>query len=263
MYLIVLFLGLSGCSVDNYDSSEDLITADAKGKAQIEESVLRFSPEEACAGELVEYCLTFPQATAGPNNKETNVLIDQKIVGDNPETEEVEEFYYVDIFRGKGYTEVCFDYSFETGINEIRYKTTGSLGSDWIADAVTIKSCVEVCAYGKGYWTNHGPVNPGNQEDMYPDGGILVGAVYYELSDLQDILQENGNTGEVFKMKQHLITVLLNIANGVDGSSMTDTISLANEIIIAEGVDYTLEEIDAVKNALEYFNESNACEETE
>lgn len=261
---MVLIFGFSGCSVESIES-EDVNSIDAKGNVNnlVAESVLTFSPKESCIGELVEYCLTFPQATAGPNNKETQVLIDLKVIGDDPNTEETEEFYYVDIFRGKGNTMACFDYIFDLGTNEIRYKTAGTLGTEWIEDTITISSCVEVCSYGKGYWTNHGPVNPGNQEDMYPEGGIILGDTPYELYELQEILQVTGNTGAVFKMKQHLITVLLNIANGVDGSTMTDVINEANAIIVLDGEGYSSAQIENVKDALEAFNISNSCEETE
>jgi hypothetical protein len=124
-------------------------------------------------------------------------------------------------------------------------------------------NCNEVCAKGKGYWTNHGPINPGNQEDAYPDGGIMIGGDSYQLADLQAILQNNGNNGNVFKMKQHLITAVLNIANGVDGSSIVETIEIANSIIAVNGEGYSDTEIGEVKDALEYFSASRACEDFE
>lgn len=146
IYLMILALGVSGCSVESYDSNEDLITVDAKGKNQLlqeEESPVTFSPRQVCAGELTEYCLSFPQDVAGPNLKETNVLIDLKVQGDDLTTDEFEEFYYVELLRGKGHTQACFQYSFEKGTYKIRYKTTGSEGTDWTNETIVVDPCTE------------------------------------------------------------------------------------------------------------------------
>ena len=124
-------------------------------------------------------------------------------------------------------------------------------------------NCNEVCAKGKGYWTNHGPVNPGNQENAYPEGGVKIGGNYYELEELQEFLQVNGNTGEIFRMKQHLITAILNIYNGVDGSTIANTIEEANNIILTNGINYSKEEINAIKDVLENFSKMYACDDYE
>lgn len=140
IYLLILVIGFSGCSVESYDSNEDLITADAN--LQNDESV-SFSPKEACAGELNDYCLTFPQAYSGSMTKKTNVLIDLKVIGNDPTTEESEDYYYIELLREKGDTRACFQYTFEEGIYEIRYKTVGAQGTHWINDTIIVDSCTE------------------------------------------------------------------------------------------------------------------------
>ncbi len=146
IYLLILVIGFSGCSVDSLDSEDQINSYDAKGdngKPSADEISLEFSPNEACAGESVNYCLTFPQATNGGGNKSTNVLVDLKVEGDDPETsDEIENSYYVDIFRGQGDTYVCFDYTIEEeGVYEIRYKTAGNNGVEWISDQIVVEDC--------------------------------------------------------------------------------------------------------------------------
>ncbi|MCP9201130.1 hypothetical protein MKO06_14525 [Gramella sp. GC03-9] len=146
IYLMALVVGLSGCSVESIDSGEEIISADARGgnnpQTQEEEEndvPVLFSPNETCAGEVTEFCLSFPQATAGRNNKESQVLIDVKVMGDNPETEEIEEDYYEELFRGKGDTQACFEYTFEIGTYDIRYMVAGE--SKWTEDSIIVSSC--------------------------------------------------------------------------------------------------------------------------
>ncbi|MUP46346.1 hypothetical protein E0K83_11385 [Gramella sp. BOM4] len=141
IYLMALVVGLSGCSVDVIDSSEEIISADARPTMQNTEESIYFEPNQACDGEATQFCLDFPQATAGPNLKESQVLIDLKVMGDDPETDEEEEYYFEELFRGKGNTEACFEHTFEEGSYDIRFKIAGV--SEWIDDSIVVESCDE------------------------------------------------------------------------------------------------------------------------
>lgn len=245
--LFILAILLSGCSTESIDS-EELIVADAKPSMAVaaDEFII---PETICAGEEA----TFEIVSAVGSNLQVQEY-------DAVEEEWIQVFQIAKSVSNP--TEVFLTWE-NPGTYQLRYKAGSGGFSDSIEITVVICEDDSVCAYGKGYWTNHGPVNPGNQEDAYPEGGVMVGDQYYELSELQEILQIQGNTGNVFKMKQHLIAALLNIANGVDGSAISDLIDEANAIIIADGAGYTAAEITAVKDALEAFNESNSCDDSE
>ena len=288
IYLFILAIGFTSCSVESIDSTENLLVADLKAKAQNEKA--QFDIPTLSYGEVTENSLQII-VTAGNNGATGGISVrwmtsetytsngwDNALAGhvnlkDNNNTiiglnEEGDTFQ----FNLENYLdpEGLEDYNrnLECGLSYyfiVQASQHGQLGkSDYSTPQLfSTSSCVEVCAYGKGYWTNHGPLNPGNQEDAYPNGGIKIGNTYYELSALQSILQENGNSGGVFKMKQHLITVLLNIANGVDGSSMDDIISVANAIIVANGDGYSPQDINNAKDALEAFNKGKACENFE
>ncbi|HSJ69565.1 MAG TPA: hypothetical protein VK921_17925 [Anditalea sp.] len=246
IYLFILAIGFTSCSVESIDSTENLLVVDAKApKAQELPEYLDY-PSTACAGDIVEFIFYF-------NDKPGNLplKLQLEVNGD-----------WINIFNENfgGSGPESFLTTFEMGVYNLRYQIGGGGHTDFTLE---VGNCNSVCAKGKGYWTNHGPVNPGNQENAYPNGGIKIGNTYYQLSALQSILQEKGNSGSVLKMKQHLITVLLNIANGVDGSSMDDIISAANAIIVANGDGYSPQDINNAKDALEAFNKANACEDFE
>ncbi len=239
--LFILAILLSGCSTESIDS-EELLVADAKpAMSDPNEFIV---PETICAGETASFEIV---ASMGSNLQvqEYNTTIE--------EWEQV--FQIAQSVSNPTIVELMWE---TPGTYDLRYKV-GKGGFNAIQITVVLCDNDPVCAYGKGYWTNHGPVNPGNQEDAYPEGGVLVGNEYFELAELQEILQTNGNTGIVYKMKQQLITALLNIANGVDGTSITAVIDEANSIIIANGEGYTAEQINSVKDELEAFVVNNSC----
>ncbi len=136
-----MFLSLAGflmvaCSVDPIEN-DDFNSLDAKVKSTQTES---FNiPELVCAGEEAEFCLEFPQDYAGPNTKETNLLVQRKYMGDDPETEEVETEYWVLVFHDSANTQACFDHTFETaGDHDLRYK----IGSGGFTEVtVTVEDC--------------------------------------------------------------------------------------------------------------------------
>ncbi|MCM8568118.1 hypothetical protein NE848_01940 [Gramella jeungdoensis] len=150
IYLIVLILGFSGCSVESYDSNEELITADARPTVQNVEESLVFG--DLCAGEEAEFCLNFPQATIGNGNpKTTNVQVQLLKYGDDPETEEIEPEdyeYYEQIFHTSENTQACFFYTFdEANTYDLRYFIGSGGHTDVQAEVLDCSECEESFSY--------------------------------------------------------------------------------------------------------------------
>jgi hypothetical protein len=82
--------------------------------------------EPVCEGVEHEYCLTFPQAYKGNGDpKTTNGQVQLHYDGDDPETPEIEDGYWLQIANGDGNTEFCFDYTFdEPGDYLVRFKAS-------------------------------------------------------------------------------------------------------------------------------------------
>ena len=243
IYLFILAIGFTSCSVESMDSTENLLTADAKFKAEELPEYLDY-PTSACAGDIVEFIFYF-------NDKPGNIplKLQLEVNGD-----------WINIFNenfGGGGPE-NFLTTFEKGIYNLRYQIGGGGHTNFTLE---VENCNFVCAYGKGYWRNHGPENPGNQSNVWPVQSLDIAGISYSQWSLQKVLMATGNIGNVEKMKQHFIAVLLNIANGVDGSSMDEVFSAANAIIGADGDGYSDQEINNVKDALEAFIKANACED--
>lgn len=261
IFLLFVAATLAACSAEPVEN-EGIDSLDAavagREKTVIQQVIETLDyPETLCVGEVGEFTFIFE----GKRNGATNLKLD--IYMDNPETDEVDVDWY-NIFKGKstvaGSQEVETYYTFDA---KETYNMRYQIGGSPVEFSLNVVICEPVCAKGKGFWTNHGPLNPGNQENSYPEGGVKIGDYYYELEKLQEILQVNGNTGHIFKMKQHLITAILNIYNGVDGSTIVNTIEEANSIIATNGDNYSPEEIKAVKDVLENFSKSHACEDYE
>ncbi len=138
IYLGLLALVISACSVDPLDSNDELITADAKPSAE-EEELPTLSYGQVCANESVEFCVNFPQDYKGNGDtKETLVKLELKIYGDDPETEELEDFYYEELLNSHENTQGCFSHTFTTAATyEVRYKTKGS----WLDDEIVVENC--------------------------------------------------------------------------------------------------------------------------
>lgn len=96
--------------------------------------------EQVCAGEEVEFCLSFPQATTGKGTaKETNGQVQLLVAGDDPATEETETSYWLQIAHGGGNTSFCFNYTFyEAGIYSLRFKASDS---NFQVTEVVVENC--------------------------------------------------------------------------------------------------------------------------
>lgn len=74
IYLTFLAIGMTGCSVESMDS-EQLLTADAKFKAQEVEKSMHLEETEICFGEAPTFVFNFPQAFNGPNPTDTDIRL--------------------------------------------------------------------------------------------------------------------------------------------------------------------------------------------
>ncbi len=126
------------------------------------------------------------------------------------------------------------------------------------------EACEEVCGYGYGYWKTHGPDSPGNQDYMWPveeDETLMLGGDNYTTDELLDILNAPVQGDELISLMHHLITAKFNRMIGVDASEIASVISLADEVLEADGEGWTTDEINSVKDQLEAWNEANSCED--
>lgn len=128
---------LYACSTDTLETGQ-LITADAKPSVEEEVIPELFDYDEViCMGVPADFCFSFPQATAGPNNKDTQVQLQLYFYGDDPESDDDDGFEQ--IFKGEGGTSVCDSWTFdEEGTYLFRYKI-GSGG--FIERNLTVENC--------------------------------------------------------------------------------------------------------------------------
>lgn len=191
IYLGVLALVFSGCSVESIDSNDELITANAKPTLNDENGVAEsFNFDPICAGVPADFCFSFPQATAGPNDKDTQVQIQLFVYGDDPNSTDDDD--YEQIFKGEGGTEVCDSWTFdEPGVYDVRYKI-GSGGFTNVEVEVQNCSCDESFSYtengGYEYTFYYTP-----SEDMEAAELVFTFAQSVAISGLED-WEGNGQT---------------------------------------------------------------------
>jgi hypothetical protein len=125
-------------------------------------------------------------------------------------------------------------------------------------------SCqVPVCPQGYGYWKEQYP-NAWPQTVL--DNGLTLGTVHYTAQQLEDILNANpsqpgGPANGLLILAHQLIAARLNIAKGVDGSSISADLTAADQLIgnlVIPPVGSASLAPDAgegTKNNLEAFNE--------
>lgn len=150
------------------------------------------------------------------------------------------------------------------------HATSTMFKSGWSANQVcSTDACVENCVYGQGYWQRHGPVPPGQSEELYiwpqsvKDNGLMLGTVSYTAVQLQSILYATGATNGLVKLAHQLIAAKLNIANGADDSTIASTIVAADALIgglvippVGSG-SLTNQQVAALNEALSAYNEGD------
>ena len=193
-FLFVLGI-LYACSTDSLEN-DLLLTADAKPNLNSEEDGIpeAFNYDPLCAGIASDFCMTFPQASAGPNDKDTQVQVQQYVYGEDPESNEDDG--YEQIFKGEGATEVCSTWTFEeAGIYDIRYKIGSGGFTDLSIEVIDCNECEESFSYdeleGNLYTFYYTPA-----EDI--DDALLVFtfAQSVEVSGL-DGWEQNGQTEQL------------------------------------------------------------------
>ncbi len=75
-YLLFLAIGVTACSVESIDSTENLLTADAKFKVQEVEKSMTLLNETICEGEAPVFVLTFPQNTIGQGKTDVKIQVE-------------------------------------------------------------------------------------------------------------------------------------------------------------------------------------------
>ena len=75
IYLFILAIGFTSCSVESIDSTENLLTADMKIKIQQVDKSMTLKAEEICEGDAPVFVFNFPQNMNGPHNANTSIKI--------------------------------------------------------------------------------------------------------------------------------------------------------------------------------------------
>ncbi len=104
-FYIFLALGISGCSVESIDSTENLLTADASAKIKTANTSSMVFLDNVCAGEETIITVNFDQKTNPQGrNLPTNVKVDLMVNGE-----------WKDIYRNtvNNVLSVSFNYTFE------------------------------------------------------------------------------------------------------------------------------------------------------
>ncbi|AVR45785.1 hypothetical protein C7S20_11280 [Christiangramia fulva] len=142
--------------------------------------------------------------------------------------------------------------------------------SEWSTEYYcTSQPCETICTHGLGYWKNHSNENPGQQLNRWNTDNLDLGSVNYDQSQLNRIMDQKVEGNGLVSLAHHLIAAKLNIANGVDDSSIAQTIIDADAMIgslevppVGSG-SLTTSEVETLKDALEAFNTSNPCDDND
>jgi len=86
----------------------------------------------------------------------------------------------------------------------------------------------EHCTYSMGYWKNH--------PEAWPADELVVGDTTYSVDEAIGILKTPAKGDASFILAHQLIPALLNVAAGVDGSSIDEAISQAQEWVVSHPV---------------------------
>jgi len=146
IYLFLLLLGVTGCSVEPIDSTENLLTADVKATIQEVGKSMNLLESEICAGEAPVFVFNFPQDTKGNGDpKDTNVKIQIETSPGSGVWESFEDLTYA----GAGPEEYTYnDEILEVGTYSFRV-SIGAGGFDFAAtlNIVECSECEESFSY--------------------------------------------------------------------------------------------------------------------
>lgn len=279
---ILMILVFSGCSTESIEDQGQISNVDAKAKIQEAINPLGFYSGPNLKG------------TLSVTNDCDNLYIEIIPTGDDPEDAKLGVFADEALPETSGHSgNIKTDDFFNLPENSLTWsiplhgetsfnifikawstwagaESTEGINQNYIAYTVDYTGCEEVCTHGKGWWKNHSNNNPGNQEDMWPVQELQLGILLYSQEELNTILDASNNVGNgIIILAQHLIAAKLNLANGVDDSSISQSIEEADDLISDHTIlDYTFtkqekQQSGDLKDALEAFNESNPCQDEE
>ncbi len=189
-YLIFLAIGVSGCSVESLDSTENLLTADASAKIKVANTSTMIFLESVCAGEETLITVNFDQKT-NPQGKNlpTNVKVDLLVDGE-----------WTDIYRNNvnDVTSISFNYTFEVA-KDYTLRFSAEEGP-WNANQIlTVNQC---CTESFSYIDNKDGTYIFTYtvgEDMEAAELVFTFAQGAYLSGLIEDFSQNGNNGQTYK----------------------------------------------------------------
>lgn len=287
IYLIVLALGFSGCSVESI-KSEDVNSFDAKGNINnqlaVEDPYTFYSGNSGNAKGTISVSndcdfitvTIIPGENVDLDEAELGIFTELPALNNGNQLVESLPYNLEDVDAGFTWkiaydSEVTSFYIFSKAWGDYAGTMVHGKTTYFIYD-VEVMNCDPICSYGKGYWRNHSNDNPGNQGDAWATteyyDGMHLGNVEtaYPRDELNDILDLSNNQGNgLVILSQHLIAAKLNVAIGASMADIDATIEAADQLIDMKvpGVDsFTAEEksdSNAIKAILEEFNEQ--CEE--
>lgn len=112
------------------------------------------------------------------------------------------------------------------------HATSNMNKSDWSSLLqVSTQACSSSCTYSQGFWKTHGPVPTGNNLDQWPVNSMTLGTVLYTDLQMQSIFDQPAQGNGLISLAHQLIAAKLNIANGADGSAVTQAINDADALI--------------------------------
>lgn len=180
IYLIVLGIGFTSCSVESLDSTENMLTADARASLNSNEFEV---PEKICAGEPAEFNINAPIGS--------NIQVQQW----DPITEKWFQVEQISQSTSNPYT---FWLTFPTAKTyQLRYKA-GSGGFSDTINVVVIDCCTESFLYvdnEDGTYTFTYTAG----EDMNDAEVVFTFAQSAYVSGLSVEYSQNGNNGQTYK----------------------------------------------------------------
>ncbi len=194
-YLIFLAIGLSGCSVESLDSTEEFTTADASAKIKVANTSTMVFLESVCAGEETLITVNFNQKTNSQGkNLPTNVKVDLLVDGE-----------WTDIYRNNvnDLTSISFNYTFEVA-KEYTLRFSAEEGP-WNANQIlTVNEC---CTESFSYIDNEN----GTYIFTYQVGEVMDDAELVftfaqsaYVSGLSEDFSQNGQNGQTYKATMDL-----------------------------------------------------------
>lgn len=293
VYLLILVMTFSGCSVDSFESNENITSANAKtNKEQNNSPVELETPTILCGTATSEsWPITVAVGSLGaPGGFSIEWMTMDDFESNGYEwVGELSCGYRSDVavaansstsidlanFIGQDEQDCYLQWDCEE-VYVFRIKADNVQGNEFRQSKWSenfdcqAQPCEMICPYGKGYWKNHSETNPSdNQEDMWPEmyeEKMTLGTEEYlrdELDNIMDLSNDEGNGIRI--LAQHLIAAKLNVAIGASMDGIDEAISQADiligekDIMTGTFTDEQKEDSEAIKDILETFNE--LCED--